>query len=214
MTRLEKDAIKRLIILGAAFAAAGIIYYFSRQLRPSLCGFGLMGLTGLVDGSRKFNCKEPKLESSDLKKIKLLSLITIVLFFAFFGFILWQNAPPLYNDKILIWIVFSVICIGIFFIIAMQKYENIFVKKTVVLPKYDEREDKVLKKTYILSFGIFFGIFLLFNLIAGGKTFNRQIPGYILSLEAVVSAWLFLFILNIAILWQERKIGNESSCND
>ena len=209
MTRLEKDATKRLIILGMTIGTVGIIYFFSRQFGPSLGGFGLMGLVAFVDGSRSSKCKEPKLESSDLKKIKIPTIISIILGFAFFGYILWQNAPSFSNNKIILWvssIVFSVICITFFLIIAIRKYKKVFVKETVILPKYDEREDKVLKRTYTFALGILFGIFLLFNIIAGTRTFNKQIPGYILTLQTVIGTWLFLFILNISILWKERKL--------
>ena len=59
MTRLEKDAAKRLIILGTALAAVAILYFITHNLSVSISGLAIMAILGFMERSRNLSNKEP-----------------------------------------------------------------------------------------------------------------------------------------------------------
>ncbi|MCK5853007.1 hypothetical protein KAH27_08275 [bacterium] len=83
MTRLEKDATKRLIILGTVISAVAIIFIFSRQILPCMAGFAIMGLLGFIKQSKG---EGPELDEEKLNKTKKWSIIPIIFILIIFGF--------------------------------------------------------------------------------------------------------------------------------
>ncbi len=162
MTRLEKDATKRLIILGTVITTVAIIFIFSRQIFILL----ILG----------FQCKNIFLQIDNGFAVNFGAILSTVL-----------------------------ILICILFLIIRRK--KIFIKKTIKLPKYDEREEIVLKTAHSIAFAVFWLIFVFASVAANLSMRDKQIPAFILSIQILVSWWIYSCTYNIAIFWQERRTG-------
>ncbi len=206
MTRLEKDAIKRLIILGAAFIAVSTVYFFSRQIYPSMAGFALMGLLGFVGRSKG---EGPELDEEKLEKTKKWLIIPIIFILIIFGF-QYKNIF-LQTDKsfdLNFGAIISAVLILICILFLILKRKKVFIKKTIKFPKYDEREVKTLKNACAVAFSVFWLIFVLASISVSMSIRDRQLPTDYLILQLFVSWWVYTCAYNIAILWQERKLNN------
>ncbi len=204
MTRLEKDAIKRVIILSVAFMAVAIIYYFSRDLGSSLCGFGLMGFIGFV---RQSKGKGPELDEEKVKKMEKWSIITLIILFLFFIFqikdIFMQFNKGLNLD---FGGVFALIFLLIAILFLLFRGKKVYINKTLKLPKYDERENIIIKNSSSIAFTVFWIIFIFASVGVGIFLPNKQISTYYLSMQGLIAWWIYAFTYNISIFWQERKL--------
>ena len=204
MTRLEKDAIKRLIILGAAFVVVAIIYYFSRDIGSSLCGFGLMGFLGFV---RQSKGKGPELDEEKVKKMEKWSIIPLIILFLFFSFqikdIFMQFNKGLNLDFGAVFASFFLL-IAILFLIFRGK--KVYINKTLKLPKYDERENNIIKNSSSIAFTVFWIIFIFASVSVGIFLPDKQISTYYLSMQGLIAWWIYAFAYNSAIIWQEQKL--------
>ena len=157
MTRLEKDATKRLIILGTVITTVAIIFIL------------------LILG---FQCKNIFLQIDKGFAVN-------------FGAIL------------------STVLILICFLFLIIRRKKIFIKKTIKLPKYDEREEIVLKTAHSIAFAVFWLIFVFASVAANLSMRDRQIPAFILSIQVLISWWIYSCTYNIAIFWQQRKLSSD-----
>ncbi len=181
MTRLEKDATKRLIILGTVITTVTIIFIFSRQIFPCMAGFALMGLLGFVGLSKE---KGPELNEDKLKKVQKWSIVPIIFILLILGFQ----------------------CKNIFLQIDKGFAVNF---GAIKLPKYDEREEIVLKTAHSIAFAVFWLIFVFASVAANLSMRDKQIPAFILSIQVLISWWIYSCTYNIAIFWQQRKLSSD-----
>jgi len=205
MTRLEKDATKRLIILGAALAAVAIIYFFSRQIFPSMAGFALMGLLGFVGLSKG---KGPELDEDKLRKAQKWSIVPIMFILLILGFqcknIFLQISK---GFAVNFGSALPPVLIFICFLFLMLRRKKVFIKKTIKLPKYDEREEIVLKKALSAAFVVFWLIFVFASVGVSISLPGKQISTNYLSMQVLIAWWVYTCTFNISIFWQERRIG-------
>ena len=215
MTRLEKDATKRLIIIGAALAAVAILYFITHNLWVSTSGLAITGILGFMERSRNLSNKEPHLEGKELDQPKKAILFVVIAMISLLSFVQWQLFHLFYNDEIFVRIIAAMptVWIIILLIFLVWKQKKYFIKKTAFIPKYDEREQKVLKSSMLTAFRVFWVVFVLFNITAGMVMRNKQIPGKLLCVQVFVAMWVYLCALNISIFWQERRIGKEKADN-
>ena len=207
MTRLEKDATKRLIILGTVITTVAIIFIFSRQIFPCMAGFALMGLLGFVGLSKE---KGPELNEDKLKKVQKWSIVPIIFILLILGF--QCKNIFLQIDKgfaVNFGAILSTVLILICFLFLIIRRKKIFIKKTIKLPKYDEREEIVLKTAHSIAFAVFWLIFVFASVAANLSMRDKQIPAFILSIQILVSWWIYSCTYNIAIFWQQRKLSSD-----
>lgn len=88
------------------------------------------------------------------------------------------------------------------------KKKKVFIKKTIKIPKYDEREEIILKKAHSAAFVVFWLIFVFGSVGVSISMPDKQIPTDYLLMQVLIAWWIYTCTFNISIFWQERRIGN------
>ena len=213
MTRLEKDAVKQLIILGTALAAVVIIYFITHNLWVSTSGLAITGILGFMGPSKGSSNKEPRLEGKELDQPKKAILIVVIAMISLLCFVQWKLFHLFYSDEIFVRVIAAIptVWMIILLLFLVWNHKKYFIKKTASIPKYDEREQLVLKSSMLIAFRVFWVVFVLFNITAGMVMRNKQIPGELLCVQVFVAMWIYLCAINISVFWQERRIGKENN---
>ena len=213
MTRLQKDAVKGLVIMALALITVGVIYAFTRNPIVSLAGLAVMGLAGFLDLFRSAE-PGPVKEAEELAPPPrstrgLVERVAIALFAAVISTFLAIAYTVIrrFSSVTCDWIVPVVMMAVIVCLLLWVRRRLSAMKRRV--PKYDEREWLVLENARTAAFCAFWVLFILWSVSAGmlSNAGIWHLPGAVYTFQAFVAMWVFYTTSAISILWQEWRAG-------
>ena len=210
MTRLQRDAVKTLVVAAVAAAAMGVLYAWTRNPVMSLLGLGIIGLAGFLDLFRSAE-PGPVMDKQDVASrprrsrwwmqfawlLVVLCILEIVYVRAYAG-------KP--GREVLLWVPAAVLAISGSLSIWVH-WRTAGLRQRV--PRYDERERLVLLHGGITAFGVFWMAFVLWGLVAGVlcESGAWRLPGYMYLLQTLAGLWLFFVTYSLSVVWQEWRAG-------
>ena len=206
MTRLQKDAMKDLLVVLAAALAVGIAYLLTHDLIHSLCWLGLLGFLGILAVFRTAE-PGPVIESEEVLPYRIPRILIGVLAPTAIWAMLQGVFLIIYPATR--WITWTPsLVIGGLTLLRIWRSRKSTVRKYRV-PKYDEREQIVQKNAARVSLAVFWLAFVLWGVAAGILSDYRvwRLPGSTYAFQVLVAMWVVQAVYSTSVLWQERRAG-------
>ena len=209
MTRLEKNAVRWLIVLGITIAAVAVLYITTHDFWQATTGFALMAIIWIVRNIKNSGNKDLDKRNNEWKKSKNKFFFSVISAVAVLVFVEWTLSHFFQSNEMAVWTskIFPVVWIIMCIFFLGWKYK--MSKKGLSL--FDEREEKVVKDSMLVAFRTFWELLIIFNIMIGVIAFDKHIPGRLLITQTLLVVWISLCVFNVAVLLKERKIGYENS---
>ena len=212
MTRLQRDALRRLAIAVAAGIAVAVIYILTRSIFVSMAGLGVMSLAAFVN---LFPAAEPGpiMEPEDsVSRVRQTRWWTEPRWWIRIGVVVIIEAA-LYADSAnpvrprstaLFMMILPALLLGVWIV-----ERAVQVSRGIPRPKYDERELLTLERAQIAGYGAFWTAFVFWSFTAMFLSHSGawHLPASIYPVQLLAAVWLILTAHSVSILWHEWRTG-------